>query len=228
MTTLSQHSPYPSTSSKPQLVKEPESPEHPVLLISAESSFSSQLLSGLIAKDLSCSCRRLTPQTAIAQSVELALIDCHGLGVKEIALWLQENIHQLQYAALIHVPHNKNYERLIEWPKVNGLFYDDAREAQLLQGVRRVLVGELWLPRRLLTNHLENCRATHPLQAHTQLTRRETEILRLMKSGVTNAEIGEKLGLSAHTVKSHLYNAYRKIGANNRMDAGNWARANVD
>ena len=43
------------------------------------------------------------------------------------------------------------------------------------------------------------------------LTLREADVLRHLASGCTYAEIGTRLGISAHTVASHVKNAYRKL-----------------
>lgn len=44
------------------------------------------------------------------------------------------------------------------------------------------------------------------------LTAREAEVLRLMARGRTYVQIGEELGVSCHTVASHIKNTYRKLG----------------
>ena len=44
------------------------------------------------------------------------------------------------------------------------------------------------------------------------LTARESEVLRLIARGRTYAQIGEDLGVSLHTVTSHVRNTYRKLG----------------
>jgi len=51
------------------------------------------------------------------------------------------------------------------------------------------------------------------------LTVREAEILRLVAARRTNKEIAAELVVSVHTIERHVQNAYRKIGANSRMDA---------
>jgi ATP/maltotriose-dependent transcriptional regulator MalT len=51
------------------------------------------------------------------------------------------------------------------------------------------------------------------------LTTREAEVLRLVAKRRTNKEIAAELVVSVHTVERHVQNAYRKIGANSRMDA---------
>ena len=59
------------------------------------------------------------------------------------------------------------------------------------------------------------------------LTRREKQILRLTATGATNAEVAEELNVSMHTVKTHVYNLFRKIGVTNRIQAVNWAKENM-
>jgi len=51
------------------------------------------------------------------------------------------------------------------------------------------------------------------------LSGREREVLELIASGATNAEIAGKLFLSPHTVKEHTSSVYRKLGARNRAEA---------
>jgi len=43
------------------------------------------------------------------------------------------------------------------------------------------------------------------------LTLREADVVRLLATGCSYAEIAERLGISAHTVASHIKNAYRKL-----------------
>ena len=43
------------------------------------------------------------------------------------------------------------------------------------------------------------------------LTTRETDVLGLLAQGCSYAVIGERLGISSHTVASHIKNAYRKL-----------------
>jgi LuxR family maltose regulon positive regulatory protein len=51
------------------------------------------------------------------------------------------------------------------------------------------------------------------------LTDRETEVLALLATGMSNAEIGAELFISVNTVKSHLKNVYSKLGVSNRTRA---------
>ena len=51
------------------------------------------------------------------------------------------------------------------------------------------------------------------------LTKRERDVLDLMVQGATNTAIGQKLVISRGTVKTHVANILRKVGASNRADA---------
>lgn len=55
--------------------------------------------------------------------------------------------------------------------------------------------------------------------AFMPLTNRELEILRRISDGMTNAEIGEALGISTQTVKNHITSILRKLAVNDRTQA---------
>ncbi|HJW94003.1 MAG TPA: response regulator transcription factor [Thermoanaerobaculia bacterium] len=51
------------------------------------------------------------------------------------------------------------------------------------------------------------------------LTQREAQVLRLLAEDLPNKEIGRRLGVWTHTVKTHLHNIYAKLGARSRREA---------
>ncbi len=54
-----------------------------------------------------------------------------------------------------------------------------------------------------------------------RLSKREQEIVLLLLRGETNKSIEERLFISVHTVKNHIYNIYRKLGVKNRLQLTN-------
>jgi DNA-binding CsgD family transcriptional regulator len=48
---------------------------------------------------------------------------------------------------------------------------------------------------------------------------REIDVLRLLSRGYTYAKIGKQLGISLHTVTSHIKKSYRKLGAHSAAEA---------
>ena len=55
--------------------------------------------------------------------------------------------------------------------------------------------------------------------AAEQLTERQTRILKLVSQGFSSKEIAQKLGLSYHTVTTHIKNIYTKLQVNSRTEA---------
>lgn len=129
---------------------------------------------------------------------------------------------------------NADYEmpgaRLLGWPKFRGLFHRDTSEEQLLKGVQAISNDDWWVPRKLLTDYVENTRSVRRLQplAAAVLTPKEMQSLRLMCEGASNADIARTLNVSPHTVKTHIYNLFRKIKVTNRVQAASWAMKNLE
>ncbi|MDA6166354.1 LuxR C-terminal-related transcriptional regulator, partial [Escherichia coli] len=65
----------------------------------------------------------------------------------------------------------------------------------------------------------------HPESA--LLTHREKEILNKLRIGASNNEIARSLFISENTVKTHLYNLFKKIAVKNRTQAVSWANDNL-
>ena len=55
------------------------------------------------------------------------------------------------------------------------------------------------------------------------LTRREREVTALVAAGLHNSEIGERLGISPHTVGVHVFSLLGKLGMTSRVQLAVWA-----
>jgi len=51
------------------------------------------------------------------------------------------------------------------------------------------------------------------------LTKRETQVMALVKKGLSNKEIAQTLFISLNTLKVHIRNLYGKMGVDNRTQA---------
>ena len=158
----------------------------------------------------------------------LALIDAESARPEKIQELLEVIYEQPMdiMVAFFNTPVGHAMERMIVWPMVNGLFYRDSSQQQLSKGIQSMFNGEYWLPRQLMAQYLERTRhKPRRMSAHAALlTKREKQILKLTATGATNTEIAEQLSVSMHTVKTHIYNLFKKIGASNRIQAVNWAQ----
>jgi DNA-binding CsgD family transcriptional regulator len=50
------------------------------------------------------------------------------------------------------------------------------------------------------------------------LSKREAEVVRCLAEGLTNREIADRLGLSQHTIKNHLFRIFDKLGVSSRIE----------
>lgn len=88
---------------------------------------------------------------------------------------------------------------------------------------REAYMSELLMPymhmavHRMASNGLENISPT--VSADTVLSDREVEVLRWVRDGKTNHEIGQILDISPLTVKNHVQKILRKLNATNRAQA---------
>lgn len=57
------------------------------------------------------------------------------------------------------------------------------------------------------------------------LTQRQLDVLRLAADGLTNRQIADRLEIGPESVKTHLHQSYKKLGAHNRTHAVSLARA---
>jgi DNA-binding NarL/FixJ family response regulator len=107
----------------------------------------------------------------------------------------------------------------------SGFLLKDVQPAQLIDAVRVVARGEALLAptvtRRLLDRfaHTLPDRAGSAPAALSELSERELEVLRLLASGLSNAELAERLFVSETTVKTHVSSILRKLGLRDRVQA---------
>ncbi|WP_326946199.1 response regulator transcription factor [Amycolatopsis sp. NBC_01307] len=94
-----------------------------------------------------------------------------------------------------------------------GYLLKDAPVADLLNAVRAAARGEPVLAPSVASRVLGGFRQAGPL------TRRELEVLRLVAAGATNRAAARQLFVSEASVKTHLLNAYAKLGVNDRAAA---------
>ncbi len=81
------------------------------------------------------------------------------------------------------------------------------------------LQGAMSQGRPSLPSKKVNERKSRPPVTNQNLTHRETQVLHLLTKGCTNPQIASRLGVSPHTVKSHVIHIFNKLGVNDRIQA---------
>lgn len=198
-------------------------------LLSKSSMLQTSLLANLIGSELGATCSAAQDVASIDDNITLVLVDCNGQNIDALSKLINELGERFTElpTALLNAEYDSEHEQLLDWPSIFGIFYQDTDQEQLVRGLERLVAGDYWVPRRLLHHFLDKNRRTPASgfgQIDINLTKREKQILKLIKGGATNAAISGELAVSEHTVKSHLYNVYKKIGVKNRLEASNWVR----
>jgi DNA-binding NarL/FixJ family response regulator len=102
----------------------------------------------------------------------------------------------------------------------SGFLLKDAGPGELLQAIRTVAAGDALIApsitRRLIAEFAARPDPNCPPPALADLTKRETEVLRMVASGLTNAAIAERLVISPLTAKTHVSHILTKLGCRDR------------
>jgi two-component system, NarL family, nitrate/nitrite response regulator NarL len=108
----------------------------------------------------------------------------------------------------------------------SGYLLKDMDPKHLALALRGVLEGEAALPPRLVARLIEDYRRLgRPRRLQiggphaTELTERETEVVALMREGLSTAEIADHLSVSPVTVRRHISEVLRKLRVSDRDSA---------
>ncbi|MER6017229.1 response regulator transcription factor [Streptomyces anulatus] len=108
----------------------------------------------------------------------------------------------------------------------SGFLLKDVHPSRLLQGIREVATGESVLAPSATRHLIGHYASRSPIETPGRsipeldsLTASQRRVLTLVAAGLTNAEIGEQLGIAVGTVKSHVTALLRKLGLRDRVQA---------
>ena len=93
-----------------------------------------------------------------------------------------------------------------------GYLLKDSSQEEILDAIRRVSVGETYLPARIVQKVAEGMR-------NSELSPRELAVLQCVATGKSNKEIGVQLFITEGTVKTHVRSVLEKLGAAGRTAA---------
>jgi DNA-binding NarL/FixJ family response regulator len=110
----------------------------------------------------------------------------------------------------------------------SGFLLKDATAQQLIGAIRAACAGETLLApaitRRLIEDFCHGpAPATQPGTATGSLSDRETDVVRLVAAGLSNAEIAAELFLSQATIKSHIVRILARLGLRDRVQIAVYA-----
>lgn len=202
--------------------------------IVSRNHFQNQLIISYLEKTIrdGCAVRAVAewlpaPEDAAIHQ-ELILWDCFGLLPDEI--WVKLSLGgspdptQSAMALFNLPPDTGDLARHAIARGIRGVFYLNDPPELMAKGIEKIIHGELWYSRKITSQVLMDIDHHRPrIEAlEAMLTAREKEILIAIASGAGSNEIADEFRISLHTVKTHLYNIYRKIDVRNRLEATLW------
>ncbi len=101
---------------------------------------------------------------------------------------------------------------------VDSFWYKDGKKEAILDVMDRTMAGENIYPDNTPLIRIGN-------STNHEFTERELDILRELTTGDSNAEIGNRLGISASTVKYHVENLLSKTGFRTRTELASEGRS---
>lgn len=106
-----------------------------------------------------------------------------------------------------------------------GYLLKNLDATELFDLISGVVCGEAAITREMASGLLKSVakRSVDAARGEEALTEREMAVLRLMATGASNQEIGERLCISINTVKSHIRNILDKLQLENRTQAASYA-----
>lgn len=102
---------------------------------------------------------------------------------------------------------------------VSGYLLKDASPDALVDAARNAVQGNAVIHPQLTKTFIEEAQAAGDENRPTPLSKREREILQKVANGATTRQVASELGISPHTVKTHLERIFEKLSANDRAQA---------
>ena len=206
------------------------------IFVIGQLNLQNQLLKSYLEKKLNMECRFCSELSVPLEQEQdkpfffLTLWDCVS---NTIPLLLKEldDLNKVQngHFALFNFCSDCAIHREVLDRGIRGIFFENDPPELIVKGVNAILEGQLWFPRDLMTQFIFEAPAAQKESSLGKilLSFREREILSHISMGMSNGEIAEALCISVHTVKTHLYNIFKKIDVPNRLQAALWAAKNL-
>lgn len=213
--------------------KSKKSAAAPIVRIIGPNFFQNELFAYFIHQTtgLECRCESYpSDDMPAAPGKSLVLIDCAKNRFSDETVGLLARLRVAggnAVVAFFNVHPDRKFEKEAVLQGVKGIFYRSDSLELIAKGIQALMAGEAWFSRKIVADLVQKAslyvKPKHP--AVESLTGREKEILLEIASGAGNQEIAERLNLSLHTIKTHIYRIYKKIDVNNRLQATLWVAA---
>jgi len=169
-------------------------------------------------------------RTAVALTQQLrpdiVLMDISmpGLNGQKATAQLKECFPEVHVLALTRHQEDGYLQQMLR-AGASGYILKQSPPAELLHAIRAVANGGKYLDSAVAGRMMGSYagRSVVSGQALSELSERETEVLRLIAWGYSNKEVANRLNISVKTIESHKANAMKKLGMSSRIDIVRYA-----
>jgi len=193
--------------------------DHPIVRAGIRTEL--EAVGMIVAGEATDGARALQLTEALHPDVLILDVEMPVINGLDVCRRLQEAGTAVHVLVLSAYDHAAYVYSLLEAGAHGYLLKDEAPDT-IVQAVIATATGALWLSpsiagwvrQRLLGQEAGDV---------TALTQRETELLRHIVEGSTNAEIAEALQVQEQTIKNYVSRLYGKLGVHSRVEAVTWA-----
>jgi DNA-binding NarL/FixJ family response regulator len=166
-----------------------------------------------------------------ASNADVLVMDSVTASLSDYAL-MSETLSQSPDIKIVLIDMDEDPEIFLDSVRagVVGYFLKDASASEVISGVQAVIDGKAICPAQLsLTlfrafsrqwTALPNAR----IKLELGLTRRQQQLIPMIAQGLTNKEIATQLNLSEGTIKNHIHEILRRVGASDRLQVVDMTR----
>ena len=209
------------------------------ICILSKKNLYNDLMVYAIEKELSCSCEIIEEVEMIfndkkyyTDAKTILLVDIKNVSYEYLLSLIETKSSAMSSSfiiSIINLDPDTGLEQKALSKKIIGFFYNDIKLDILIRGLKSLFAGEVWISRNILLKCAIDGfkQKKNIIMEKKELTQREVEILSLISLGASNDDIANKVNISTNTVKTHLYNIYKKIQVTNRLQAAIWATINL-
>ena len=149
---------------------------------------------------------------------DVVLLDVHPQNMhgETVMNEMREIYPRLKILAVTMSDKDKDVQKMIH-SGANGYVLKNKSKETLIFAIHQVHKGERYVPLELVIKTLS------PPVKKAKLTKREIEILKLIKKGMTDKEIAARLSIEPTTVEAHTRNMRKKTKTHNRIELINYA-----
>ena len=149
---------------------------------------------------------------------DVVLLDVHlpNMHGETVMNEMREIYPRIKILAVTMSDKNKDVQKMFR-SGANGYLLKNKSKEALISAIHQINSGQRYVPLELVEKTLSS-----PVKK-AKLTKRELEILKLIKKGMTDKEIASNLNIEPTTVETHSRNMRKKTKTHNRIELINYA-----